>query len=401
MHYCKRCVMPSTRPGLSFDEEGICKACRWAERKPSIDWNARRNELQAVADWARRTSEGAWDCVIGVSGGKDSTWQALFVRDKLGLNPLLVQYVGSDGTELGRRNMENLVTLGFSLISVQPNPDVARRLARKSFLNFGNIVKYAEYALYSAPFRAAIDYGIPLVLFGENPALEAGDRNAGEHGWDATTIRHNNTLSGQGIDIWLGDGIDERDLNLYRLPTDEDLTAWGGKGIFMGFYLNWSVYENGVFAIRHGMECLKAEPHDIGNLYLHNSLDCDNSIVNSMLKHVKLGFGHATEFVSYDVRAGRMTRQEAIRVIKELDGRCHPRYVRAFCDWVGLSTAKFWDVANSYRGAMWTRNHDGEWRLTNPIWEQEPYDDAPPLQSIIERLDTRRVAFRPSAPVAR
>lgn len=391
MLYCRKCVMPTTRPGLSLNADGLCNACLWSERKKSIDWNAREGELRAYAEWARSTTQAPWDCVIGVSGGKDSTWQAMYVRDHLGLKPLLVQFAASDGTALGRRNMENLVQLGFDLITVQPNPEVACRLSRKSFLNYGNIVKYSEFALYATPFRVAIAQGVPLVFFGENPALEAGDNKSGPADWDATLIRYNNTLGGQGADIWLGDGVEPRDILPYHFPTDDELTAWGGHGIYMGYFANWSGYDNGVFAIRHGLECLDASPYDIGNPYVHNSLDCDNAIVNSMLKQIKLGFGHATEFSCYDIRNERISRSEGIRIVQELDGRCHERFIQAFCDWVGIDLTRFWDVANSYRGAMWEQV-GGRWKLKNPIWEQESPVPETDMAALLHRIDTRRVA---------
>lgn len=389
MIYCKNCVMPATRPGLVIDSKGICNACRWYEqKKTTIDWQGRREELQRIADRAKQRAAGPWHCVVGVSGGKDSTWQAMYLRDQLGLNPLLVQFASSDGTDLGRRNLENLVHLGFSLVSVQPNPRVARRLCRKSFFTYGNIVKYSEHALFTAPFRTAIDYGIPLVFFGENPALEAGDRNIERPGWDATGIKFNNTLGGQGIEIWRGDGIEEQDLLPYMFPSDEEFARWGGEGIFMGYFLDWSVWEHAVFALEHGFECIDADPRDIGIPYRHNSIDTNHGgIVNPMLKHVKLGFGHATEFTSYDVRAGRLTRQEAIRIVKELDGRCHPRYVRDFCDWIEISENQFWEIADRFRGEMWERGANNVWSLIDPIWEQEKFDDRVSLDELIARID--------------
>jgi N-acetyl sugar amidotransferase len=392
MIYCKRCVMPSTRPGIVFDDQGICHACRWYEKKKSVvDWTARRAELQKICDEARAASDGPYHCVLGVSGGKDSTWQAVYLRDELGINPLLVQFACSDGTDLGRRNLENLVDLDFTLISLQPNPRIARQLSRKSFFDYGNIIKYSEHALFATPFRAAIDYNIPLVFFGENPALEAGDRNVGRPGWDATGIQYNNTLGGQGIEIWMGDGIEERDLLPYIFPTADEMTKWGGRGIFMGYFLDWSVWENAVFSLKNGFECID-EPHrDIGIPYLHNSLDSNHGgIVNAMLKHVKLGFGHTTEFTSYDLRAGRLTRPEAVRLLRELDGRIHPRFIKDYCDWVDISVERFWEVANSYRGKMWHQGNDGIWKLTNPIWEQEPADETSRLEDLIWRIDPMR-----------
>ena len=254
-------------------------------------------------------------------------------------------------------NAENMVRCGFTLLSLQPNPQIAMRLARKSFLEYGNIVKASELALFTAPFRTALDYDIPLVLFGENPALEAGDVNRGSPGWDASGIRFSNTLSGAAVEQWLCDGIERRDLIPYTFPSVPELEQWGGRGIFMGYFLNWSGWQNGAFAFKHGMQPINEPYEDIGIYYRHNSLDSNNGVfVNSYLKYLKFGFGHTTEFSSYDIRAGRLTRAEAAALVKKYDGKCHPRFMRDFCAWVGLSEAEFAETAEHWRGNMWRQD---------------------------------------------
>ncbi len=382
--------MPSTRPGIVFDENGICGACRWHERKATIDWDLRADQFRRIAAWAKSVTRSPFDCVLGVSGGKDSLWQAHVLRDRFQMNPLLVQFVSSDSTELGRHNAENMVNCGFTVLSLQPNPQVARQLALKSFLRYGNVIKFAEFALFTAPFRVAIDYDIPLVFFGENPALEAGDANRDNPGWDASGIRFNNTLGGGATDIWLGDGIERRDLLAYSFPSAGELESWGGRGIFMGYFLNWSGWRNAAFAISHGMAPHQAPPADIGSHYQHNSLDSDNgAMLNAMLKHTKFGFGSTTEFSSYDVRDGRMTRREAAALIRHLDGRCHDKYVDEFCAWVGLDTKRFWQTAESFRGPVWQPDGRGGWRLEGALWEQYADVDEVDLQAVIRRVDPR------------
>lgn len=379
--------MPASRPSLRLDSLGVCNACRWQENKKNINWEARKEEFNEVVDWAKNHSLGEWNCILGVSGGKDSTWQAMQLRDQLGLNPLLVQFVSSDGNELGRDNIENLVRLGFSLISVQPNPKISKILSRESFLRYGNLHKYAEMALFAIPFRTAIQYDIPLVFFGENPALEAGDCNTGE-GWDAKTIYNNHTLGGDSYKIWLSDEVSEGDLIQYQFPTPEEFQSWNGKGIFMGYYFNWSSWNNAVFSIRNGMQCQKADYKDIGSHYKHNSLDSDyGGIVNAMLKHIKFGFGNTTEHACYDVRNGRITREEASVLARELDGKCHPRYIQAYCDWIGISIDKFWEVANRYRGNMWEKNNDNQWIIKNPIWEQVDCSIVTSYETVIQKVE--------------
>ena len=148
MRYCKRCLQPDTRPNVVFDDEQICFACRYEESKATIDWEAREAELKAIADEAKAEAAkrgNIYDCVIGVSGGKDSTFQALYARDRLGLNPLLINCAPDEITEIGRHNLDNLSNQGFDIITIRPNPIVAKKLARKSFFERGNIIAASEY----------------------------------------------------------------------------------------------------------------------------------------------------------------------------------------------------------------------------------------------------------------
>lgn len=402
MHFCKKCVMPDTRPGLSFDHEGVCAACRWFEQKDAvIDWTARERELRQIVQWANDRSHGPWACVLGVSGGKDSTWQACYLRDYLGINPLLVNYASSEGNDRGRKCLENLVRLGFSVVTYQPTPLTSLRLSRKSFFKYGNLAKYQECSLFPVPFRVAMLYEIPLVFFGENPALECGDKNGGE-GWDATTIKNNNTLAGALLDPWLGDGVERKDLMPYVFPSDEEMRLWGGKGVFMGYYIKWSGFRNAIFSIQQGLVCNELSRYDIGDHYLHMCLDWDLIPVNAMLKWIKLGFGHTSEFIAYDIREGRLTREEGIRIVQELDGRCHPRYVEQYCRWIGISLDQFWKTVDGFYGPMWERTTDG-WRLRNPIWEQHPPSANIRVETLFDRLDTERLArqFGPLKPAQR
>ena len=381
--------MPTSRPGMQLDREGICSACRWHEKKATIDWNARHQQFQDIADWAKATTQSSWDCILGVSGGKDSLWQAHQLRDKFGLNPLLVMYVSSDVTELGRKNAENIIECGFDVLSIQPNPKIAVKLAKRSFFEHGNIAKFSELALFSAPFRTAIEYDIPLVFFGENPALEAGDTNTDYPGWDASGVRFSNTLSGAATDIWLGDGVTKDDLILYTFPNKEELESWGGRGVFMGYFLDWSGWNNAVFSLRHGLTPHHSSHEELGIHYKHHSLDSNNgAAVNFMMKHVKFGFGETTEQASYDVRAGRMTREEAAALVKKLDGKCSDKFIRDFCKWIGITINEFTANVGKFRGPMWYQNNNGEWQLKSPIWDSYNEIDKIDTNEVINRVDT-------------
>lgn len=386
MKHCSKCLMPSSRPGIVFDTFGVCSACNWHKKKKNIDWKSREKKFKEIINWAKKYSFRGHNCVLGVSGGKDSYWQAFKLR-QLGLNPLLVNYTCSDGTELGKFNLENLIKHNFSLISLQPNPNVAKKLAKKSFLKFGNVAKFSEFSLFTIPLRVAISYKIPLVFFGENPALEAGDLNKNRAGWDAIGIKDNHTLAGANIKIWEDREIKKKDLVLYTFPSDKEIKKWGGRSIFMGYFFNWSGWKNAIFSRQKGMKFHQDSYKNIGNLYKHNSLDTDFTIVNSMLKHIKFGFGHTTEFVSYDIRDKRITRREGAALVKALDGRCAKKYIQRFCDWSHISYDLFNKKKEIFYGEMWNKNK-GKWKLKSPVWESYNNLDEIDINQILKRIST-------------
>ena len=159
----------------------------------------------------------------------------------------------------------------------------------------------------------------------------------------------------------------------------------------MGYFLDWSGWNNAVFALDNGFQCVEFDYRDIGIPYQHNSIDSfHGGFVNAMLKHVKLGFGHTSEFTSYEIRSGRLSRAQAMRLVKELDGRCHPRFIKDFCDWIQISIEEFWLVADRFRGGMWAKDAQQNWALANPVWQQFAYDEHTSLEELIALIDPRQ-----------
>jgi len=372
MKYCKKCVQPDTRPGIYFDDNGVCGACLFEEEKERIDWDARVQELKDIAEWAKRTTKTAYDCAIGVSGGKDSTFQALYARDRLGLRSLLVNSEPENITDIGRKNIENIKNQGFDVISIRPNPIVMKKLIKRDFHKYLNPVKITEYSLYASTYIIAYAFRIPLIIQGDNPGLSLGARKTGV-GVDGNSLKANklDTLSTPWKD-YLDEGVTERDLFLFHYNR-EDLERAGIKGIWLNYYAKeWSQSSNAEFAIAHGLT-IRPEyfnPYDIGTYGAFYQLDSDLVQVNQLLKYIKFGFGQCTDHACYDIRAGLITREEAIELVRRYDGKCHVRYIKKFCDYIGISVDEFWKVANSWRGPMWEKTSKGEWVLKDPIWEQ-------------------------------
>lgn len=373
MKYCKKCVQPDTRPGIYFNEESICGACLYEEEKKKIDWQAREKELKEIAEWAKKKAKennSNYDCVIGVSGGKDSTFQALYARDRLGLRALLVNSEPDYITEIGRKNIENLKYLGFDTIMLRPNPKVMRRLVKKDFLEFANPAKVTEMSLWVSAYIIADKLNIPLIIEGENPALTLGVTNIMKADGNALNVLQQDTLS-TGWRRYIGNGILEEDLFMFRFDL-ESLKKKGTKAIWLQYYVKeWSQHHNAEFSIAHGLTIRpkNTDPNEIGTYALYYQLDSDLLYPHQMLKYIKFGFGQCTDHACYDIREGRITREEAIDLVKKYDGKCGFKYIKKFCDYIGITVDEFWRVANSFRGEMW-ENKNGKWVFKNPIWEQ-------------------------------
>jgi len=226
MKYCKLCVQTDTRPGTKFDGDGVCPACNYAISLREVDWEDRKKEIDDIVAFGKAHSHSGYDCIIGVSGGKDSTRQAIFVKEVLGMNPLLVamSYPPEQISQKGVDNISNLIELGFDTITIAPSPKIWRKLMRRSFLEFCNWCKSTEMALYSSVPRFAIAYQIPLIWWGENAALQLGDLGVmGKTGSDGNNLRHMNTLGGGDISWLYDDEISNKDLLQYCYPPEKEM----------------------------------------------------------------------------------------------------------------------------------------------------------------------------------
>ncbi len=353
MKYCKKCLQPDTRPGVYFNEAGVCGACLAEEGKPQTDWNKRYEELEELAKWAKEESlrrNIPYHCTIGVSGGKDSIFQAIYMKEKLGLRPLLVNCVPDSLTETGRKNMNNLSSHGFDTVQIKLDPKVAKALARKSFYEFGNIMKASEYCLWASSFRIAYQFNVPLNVLGENPAITLGTSVGMNTDGNAFGVFNMNTLQGGGTDIWVGDGVSKDDLFFYGHPSKEEMEKKNIRAIYLGYYAKeWSQVGNADFAIARGLMGRTSEDlHDIGRYRRYTALDSDDTIVNQMLKYLKFGFGFATDEACYDIREGRLTREDAVWHVKEYDGKCGKRYIQDICEYLDITEEEFWRVADGF-----------------------------------------------------
>ena len=367
MRYCKRCLQPDTRPGIVFDDEQVCFACRYEESKKTIDWAQREAELKGFAEEAKAEAKkrgNTYDCIIGVSGGKDSTFQAVYAKEKLGLNPLLINCMPDEITEIGRKNIENLNNLGFDIISIRPNPIVAKKLARKSFFERGNIIAASEYCLWASAYIMAVKFNIPLIIQGENAALTLGTAKNQETTGNAFSVMQLETIRGASVDSFvdLSNNITEKDLFLYKIPTVEEMESKGIRAIFLQYYAKeWSQVYNADFAVARGLTGRSDDLHDLGRYRRYTALDCDLQIPNQMIKYLKFGFGYATDEICYDIREGRFDRESGKWYVNEYDGLCGEQYIDKACRYLSITREEFWEVVDRYVNTDLFEKKDGKW----------------------------------------
>ena len=388
MKYCKRCLQPDTRPGIVFNEEGICGACRWEDEIKKIDWKSRERELQDIADNAKVKAKGAYDCAIGVSGGKDSTFQAFYARDVLGLRPLLVNCIPSDITPIGMHNIENLKSHGFDVIGISPNRVVEKQLMKKDFWKHLNPVKCLEYALYGSTYIIADKFNIPLIIQGENAALTLGVSSEQDKGGSCMNILKTNTLKDDPFKEYIDENIEAKDLFLYKIPVEE-LIHKNIQGVWLNYYTNrWSQPGNAEFSIGKGLDIYPKDinPYSIGTYRRYSQLDGYMVPVNQYFKYIKFGFGQCTDHVCYDIRGGFISRDEGKYLIRELDGRFGQIFVDKMCSYLDIDEETMFRHAEKFRGNMFEKDKNGNWRLKNPVWEQEPIDSIYNVQEIMRRL---------------
>lgn len=352
MKYCKLCVQPNTRPNIVFDKVDVCGGCRYEESKKTIDWVAREKELKLIAEWAYETTQSNYDCVIGVSGGKDSHYQVYYAKEKLGLNPLCVCNAPDGRTKVGTHNIENLrKEFGVDLIEIRPDPDVMRALTKRDFFKYGNLVKSSEYSLWSSAYRVAVEKKIPLVLQGENPALIFG-LSDGVNGGDALTIKNNNTISGcNADDLVITEKeakkygcmpVNRNQLEMFQFPSNEELKDI--KGVFLQYYdKNWGQVHNTLFARSRGLKGRYDEDiYDMGRSARETSVDGDHLLVNQWLKYLKFGFGYETDWQNYLIREIGWDRDEAIKAVERLDKCISKDYIISFCEYINIPLHEFY-----------------------------------------------------------
>ncbi len=342
MKYCNKCLMPSTRPEQVFDKEGVCDACRSVALKNQIDWTEREREFKTLLE-KYRGDGSKYDCIIPVSGGKDSVYQAITMRDRFGMNPLCVNHIPCEITEVGAANVTFLRDLGFDVIQVGANRKAYREMVRVGFFKLGDCCWPEHIGIFTAPIRLAVQFRVPLVIWGENSQFEYGG---------PATKKENNFLDrnwleqfqmlGHRIEDVVHDGIKLNDIKTFHYPSDEIIREVGVTGLFLGYFIKWDTKINIESSLRLGWHANPDGPvENAWNAY--ENLDCKwIGGLHDYMKFIKYGYSRATDQLCIEIRHGRMTRNQAIdELANSTEGKVPWKYAPDFMRYLGISMDEF------------------------------------------------------------
>lgn len=367
MRWCSSCILPDTRPNLALGPDGVCNACRNHATKAAIDWAERGAALRDVAEAAKARATG-YDCVIPVSGGKDSTWQTIRCLE-LGLRPLAVTWRTPGRTALGQRNLDNLMRLSVDHIDYAIDPRVERALLRKGLERFGSTAIGMHMALYSIPLTIAVRFRIPLVIWGENSAFEYGNANEAHLGFtlNGAWLQRYGVTHGTRAPDWVDAELSAKDLAGYTCPTDSELDAAGVRAVFLGYYLPWDPQETFRVAREHGFE---GDAQARTGYYAYADIDDDFISLHHWVKWYKFGFTRLFDNLSLEIRNHRISRERAIAIVRETGDQTPHRDIDRFCAFTGMTPAAFHATAERFRNTqVWTRGADGVWRIPDFLIE--------------------------------
>lgn len=358
--------MPDTKPGLVIDAEGVCSACRSVDHKKMIDWDARFQELVEICREVKATNKSCYDVLVPVSGGKDSQYQVLKMKEQ-GMNVLCVSLAAHLPTKEGIQNFNQMIeSYGVDTIKVNLKPSTYRKLRRKCFLERGE-PNWAEHcAVFSSVVNVGLIYDVPLILWGEDIAVEFGGRTSNTRKADAHDIIQNDLIKDKTIYDWLDDEIQEKDIFFFKYPPLDVLKQSNMRSIYLGYYHNWDGERHYLATKEYGFTGRKKGPLS-GNYINYDNIDEKLCEINIWMKYIKFGFWRPTDQCCYQIWNGRMSRKEAVDIVNRLSGQFPKEYYKDFLNYHMLTEDEFWQTVEKFRNHNIWEKVAGEWVMKYPV----------------------------------
>jgi N-acetyl sugar amidotransferase len=361
---CRRCLYTTKHPlGLTLDEDGICSGCRIHEEKDTLDWDARWKRLVELVQPYRVLSGKTYDCIVPVTGANDSYYIVHMVKERLGLNPLLVTYNKYFNTPLGIRNLANLrIQFNCDIVFQNVNPVSVKKITRTTLRELGSIYWPCLAGQTVFPVQTAVRYKVPLIIWGAHQGLEQVGMFSHEHEVEMTRrYRKDHDLMGHEADDLLStfDTLNEEDIWQYRYPDDTHLRAVGVRGIYLGNYVRWDPKtQHELMVKQHGY----AGAQFARTFDSYDHVDCFNFMgLHDHLKMLKNGYSKVTDHACREIRHGRLSRDEALALVSHYEQQPVP-YVESFCEWLGVQPRSLGFIMDQHRNKdVWAQQDDQTW----------------------------------------
>ena len=342
------------RPRITFDEKGVCSACRFAEKKKDTDWKAREKELQILCD-EHRSHDGSFDVVVPVSGGKDGGFVAHQLKTTYNMHPLCVSFAPLLPTEIGQQNLRAFIDSGFDVIQGHPNGQSARKLARLAFEHMGDPFQPFIYGQTNFPYRIAAQENINFIMYGEDGEAEYGgvvkearsQRSPGEH--DAQYF------SGKSPEFWEAYGIKAKELEIFQGPRVSEAEFYHFRREpprpqihFFGYYKKWDPQENFYYCADN----TGFTPNNVrteGTYSKYASLDDRLDGLHYFLGFIKFGIGRATSDSAHEIRDGKITREEGVLLVHKFDGEFPIKHFPEACEYMGFTAEEALKIIDGWK----------------------------------------------------
>ena len=363
---CSKCLTPTTRPRVEFNES-ICNACLFAEKKNKIDWSTRKKELQQILQ-KYKSNKGVWDCVVPYSGGKDSATIAHKLKFDYGMNPLLVTFSPLIPNEIGKKNIDSFLNLGFDNFYFKPNRKVSRELAKRFFIERGNPKVAWDAGINVIPVLVALKFDIKLIFFAEHGESEYGGKLISE---ESTKIRDFTEVIEHQIGDdplnWESDTIHKNELNAYIYPELSQIKKSDLKVLYFSYFEKWSMFKNYEY-IKKKFNFNIKEGRTNGTFTNFDSLDDKIDDLYYYMQYIKFGFGRCVRDCSRLIQNKEMTRDEAIKLCLKYDGEYPEENFEEVLEYLNINKADFDNTIDLHRNPeIWNKNNNLDWK--NNIFE--------------------------------
>jgi len=367
--FCGKCVVSNQRPRIAFDNEGVCTACRFAEIKHSkIDWQAREKMLIELLSRYRR-DDGQYDCIVPVSGGKDSGFVAHQLKYKYNMHPLTVTFAPLRWTDIGWRNLQAFIDSGFDNELFIPDTNVYRLLVRLSTEYFGDPFLPFVYGVKAFPIKLAMKYNIQLVFYGENGEVEYGGdiRNIDKFTYDVATDLRDHDFKGMPPNEWEKFGVKKEYLRPFELPEPAEVEKRSIKCTWLSFFKKWIPQENYYYSSKNTGFQPNPEGRSEGTYSKYASLDDRFDGFHYYFSFIKFGIGRATSDAAHEIRDKHLTREEGVALVKKYDSEFPKKHFREFLEYIDVTEEQFWRIVERFRNPWIWEKSSREWKLKQQV----------------------------------